>query len=357
MSVDEPLELESTAVLKGSSELLAEARKRLGLSQKEVADELYLRTSFIEYIDVGEFTSIPKPAFIKGYLRAYARVVELSGDEIVAVYEAEQQVAEPTLEIKRVTEEDVGTASITGPVFQTGLMGLVGLALAFAVIWWMVSSPEKEAPLSVTYPRDSQPAAKDSLEDGFDFVPPLQKDEMLQSEQVSQEQKVSRQAGSALQPERLGALRPSDEVEPEPAETVGENSEDSAILMGEESILEAVTGQPFSEQDKLRFVENGVKLDPTADETQRFVTVDASGADQLELLFSDECWVEIADNQHGLIYNDLNRANDVLTIYGTGPFEVLLGKATGVEMIYNGVAFDLESFVGSDRTAKLTVPK
>ena len=86
MLVDEPLELEATAAVKTPSELLVEARQRLGLSQKEVADELYLTTSFIEYIDVGEFASIPKPAFIKGYLRAYARVVELSGDEIVALY-------------------------------------------------------------------------------------------------------------------------------------------------------------------------------------------------------------------------------------------------------------------------------
>jgi len=84
--------------------------------------------------------------------------------------------------------------------------------------------------------------------------------------------------------------------------------------------------------------------------------VDASGFDQLELSFSDECWVEIEDNQFGLIYNDLNQVNDVLTIYGTAPFKVLLGKATGVEMIYNGRPFELEPFISRDRTAKLTVP-
>ena len=60
MLVDEPLELEAPAAVKNPSELLVEARQRLGLSQKEVADELYLTTSFIEYIDVGEFASIPK---------------------------------------------------------------------------------------------------------------------------------------------------------------------------------------------------------------------------------------------------------------------------------------------------------
>ena len=135
MSVDGALGQESSAVVKGAAKLLAEARERLGLSQQEVADELYLTTSFIKYIDAGEFTSIPKSAFIKGYLRAYARVVELSGDQIVALYQAMLQVEEPTPEIKGFTQEDVGTASITGPVLQNGLIGLAGFALVVVVIW------------------------------------------------------------------------------------------------------------------------------------------------------------------------------------------------------------------------------
>ena len=61
------------------------------------------------------------------------------------------------------------------------------------------------------------------------------------------------------------------------------------------------------------------------------------------------------DSARGLIYNDLNREGDVLTLYGTAPFEILLGKATGVEMIYNGRPFDLEPYVNQDKTAKLVI--
>jgi cytoskeleton protein RodZ len=172
------------------------------------------------------------------------------------------------------------------------------------------------------------------------------------------------------------------------AETVAESQEVSAIPVTEESIQEAVTEQSISgpsisepstsepstsepstsepstsepsisEQDSPGVVEvaDSVKFERTTDGTRSFVTVDAGGFDQLELLFWDECWVEIADNQFGLIYNDLNQVNDVLTLYGTAPFKVLLGKATGVEMIYNGRPIELEPFISRDRTAKLTVP-
>ena len=361
MLVDEAMGLESPAALTGPSELLAGARQRLGLSQKEVADELYLTTSFIEYIDAGEFTSIPKPAFIKGYLRAYARVVELSGDEIVALYQAVLEVEEPTPEIKGFTQEDLGTASITGPVLQTGLMGLAGFALFVAVIWWLVSDSQEATPLRVAPTGGSQLAKQDSSEAGFDFVLPPQERAGLQSERVSQEQAVFDQTGSVLQVERIGALRATDAVEPGLAQAVGEKREVSAIRMAEEATAEAaiaqpISEQPISEQESPGVALNSVSLVRTIDGARRLVTVDSGGVDRLELLFNDECWVEIADNQLGLVYNDLNLANDVLTIFGSAPFRVLLGKATGVEMIYNGDPVELEPFVGRDRTAKLTVP-
>ena len=299
MSVDEPLELESPAAVKRPSELLAEARQRLGLSQKQAADKLYLTTSFIKHIDAGEFSSLPQPAFIKGYLRIYARMVDLSGDEIVALYDAELQIAEPIPEIRGVTEEDVGTASITGPVFQTGLIGLGGLALVVSVIWWLVSDPEEETPLSVTQPGVSQPATQDSSEAVFDFKLATQEGAALQSEQVFQAPGLSDQTGLESQIAMAETLRGIDTVERVLAETVAESPEMSAISVTEASIQEAVTeqsisgpsisepstsgqsiiGQSSSVQDSpsVVAVSDSVKFERTTDGARSFVTVDASG--------------------------------------------------------------------------------
>ena len=381
MSVDEPLSLESPAAIKGASALLTEARERLGLSQKEVADQLYLTTSFIKHIDDGEFSRIPKAAFIKGYLRTYARVVGLSGDEIVALYDAELQVAEPTLGMQKVTEEDLGTASITGPVLQTGLISLAGMALIVAVIWWAVSDPEEETPSGIVQPAASQSATQDSLGGGFDSPLSPQDATVLPSEQASLDQ-----AGLGPQVEMAETLRALDAVQPALAEIGSGNGEVSAILVAEESIQEAEADQSISDQsisdqsiadqsisdrsiskrassalassaeESTDVDVDTVKVERTTDGTRRFITVNAGGPDKLALSFKGECWVEIADNQFGSIYYDLNQANDVLTIYGTAPFKVLLGKATVVEMIYNGGPVELEPFIGPDRAAKLTVP-
>ena len=75
----------------------------------------------------------------------------------------------------------------------------------------------------------------------------------------------------------------------------------------------------------------------------------------MQLTFGEECWVEIQDQVHGMVYQDLHRDGDILSVNLTAPIRLLLGKATAVEMLYNGRPFDLEPFTSQDQTAKLTI--
>ena len=64
-------------------------------------------------------------------------------------------------------------------------------------------------------------------------------------------------------------------------------------------------------------------------------------ADELELLFSDDCWVEVRGGDGELLHMDLERAGDTLTVTGDAPFAIILGYAPGVRMTYNGDAVAL----------------
>lgn len=337
-----------------ASAQLTAAREQLGFSQKEVADKLYLTTTFIRHIDAGEFDKIPKQAFVKGYLRSYARVVNLSGDEIVAVYEAELEAHAPEPEIKDVTEENVGSSAITGPVLQSGLIGLGGLVLVVALVWWLVAEPD-EPPVTVTQPTVSTPERPEpeSEPEDFEFVAEAPDPELASAAQEALEDGLQESleiaAAESSQPEM-----PAESVE----EDISTDGTDASELLAESDVsafMEEQTEDPTevsaSEDEPL----DEVRFERTTDGARSFVTVDAGGFDQVELSFSGECWVEIADDTRGLIYNDLNREGDVLTIYGTAPFEILLGKATGVEMIYNGRPFEVGPYISQDETAKLTV--
>ena len=57
-------DLEDVPASETVSGLLFSAREELGLSQKDVADMLFLQVTFIQRIDEGLFQKLPKRAYI-----------------------------------------------------------------------------------------------------------------------------------------------------------------------------------------------------------------------------------------------------------------------------------------------------
>ena len=70
----------------GPGELLTAARKKLKLSKAEVARQLNLSPSVIEQLESNQYTDQIPDAFIRGYLRTYARAVEIDEEQVVAIY-------------------------------------------------------------------------------------------------------------------------------------------------------------------------------------------------------------------------------------------------------------------------------
>lgn len=68
-------------------ERLKKARELRGLSVPHVARELNLSERFILAMESDNYAALPEPAFVRGYMRRYAQLVKLSGDDIVARFD------------------------------------------------------------------------------------------------------------------------------------------------------------------------------------------------------------------------------------------------------------------------------
>lgn len=62
----------------------------------------------------------------------------------------------------------------------------------------------------------------------------------------------------------------------------------------------------------------------------------APNLDRLELLFTEECWIEVSDAQGDVLATDLQRPGSRLLLEGRAPFSVKLGNAPGVSVKLNG---------------------
>jgi len=78
------------------------------------------------------------------------------------------------------------------------------------------------------------------------------------------------------------------------------------------------------------------------------------GSKHLELEFSDMSWVEIRQANGKILLSQLNPAGTRQSIEGVPPFEVVIGNAANVRLMYNDAAVDLRPYFKVD-VARLTL--
>jgi cytoskeleton protein RodZ len=71
----------------GVGALLKQSREQRGLTTAEVASQLRLKVSLIEQIEAEQWDPAVSATFIRGYLRAYAKLLKLPEHEILANFE------------------------------------------------------------------------------------------------------------------------------------------------------------------------------------------------------------------------------------------------------------------------------
>lgn len=73
-------------VKRGSGSLLATARKQQDKTVEEIADQLNLSVTQIRTIESDQSEGLPEPTYVRGYIRSYARLLNLNPDEVLEHY-------------------------------------------------------------------------------------------------------------------------------------------------------------------------------------------------------------------------------------------------------------------------------
>lgn len=379
------------------SDQLRQAREAAGLTQAAVADALFLTVTYIRYMDAGEFERLPKQAFVRGYLRSYARVVGLDGGLLVQLYDEEfrETLAEMPADVSVSVQEN----RFSGPVVLTGLIGL-GIVLILVLLVWLLipdddnasaMKPAPPAPARVNQSSGSTPDSVRALVGSSALTDPSFEASPVEAVAIDKALGEKLSAGSAAapapRPDWVADFDRSTPVTVAPVErpiTVSENvvlgtlNGEAGLLADVEDVIQAEStltdlgaadgvnnsrrpGRLSDEQDVQFNLDVGggisgrVNIRRENRDDGRQILVDAGGSDELRATLIGECWIEVADSQNELIYGDLNRAGDVLLLTGRAPLTVLLGNAPMASIEFNGRLVDLESATTRDAIARLTL--
>ncbi|MDP0589827.1 MAG: DUF4115 domain-containing protein [Candidatus Endonucleobacter bathymodioli] len=118
-------------------EILTAARIKKGLSVKDIA--IYLKTTdaYILALEKGQFEKLPALAYVRGYIRSYAKMMGLDGDQLAislnACLEAEENPQLLLKQTKRLTL-DLGHSSFL--IRYSITLGLITIIVSGCYFWW-----------------------------------------------------------------------------------------------------------------------------------------------------------------------------------------------------------------------------
>lgn len=273
--------------------MLREAREQLGLNVADVAAQIKFAPRQIEALEADDYKHLPEAAFLRGFVRSYAKILHLDTQTLLdALPKTEPDAAE-------LMPAPVGVPFPVAHSPQRQNLILLGAALLLAVVVvgfavWHFTNPVKEAkvakietPVSLPTEVESAPAP----------LPPKQ-NKVTPSVPVDAKAPPSMSAQQASgPPAKVGA-----------AKTVVPQAKTSDSSGDVEAIAESTT---------------------------------------INLVFDEESWTEIRDKDGKILSSQVNPRGSELKLEGRLPLSLVIGHATTTHLYQDGEPVDLTSYVTS----------
>ncbi len=274
----------------GPGSRLAKARAAANLSVEQVATSLNLTVGVVTALERDDPDQLPAAVFVRGYIKNYARLVGLRGDELVAQYEG-SRTPEVPLELR---PRPVSAAPGDGRGLSLrAVFTVLILVAAGSIAWWWLqggridvpgmagsapsTQPTVPAPFAATPVPAQAPPVRGPVESTADTSRPA----------VDEAPPVAPTGTAAPLAEPVATPEPEPAPEPPPPEPTGHT---------------------------------------------------------LSLALSDDVWVEVVDDDGSRLVFDMLRSGTRREVSGEGPFLVLLGKAGAVQVELDGRSVDHAPF-------------
>jgi cytoskeleton protein RodZ len=326
--------------------VLRAAREKQGLSVQEIASRLRLSPKQIEAIEADNFSVLPEPTIVRGFIRNYAKQLKIEGEPILAGYSAIVPSSTP----HELVVKPSSNMTVSGyEKSKAGRYIIAALALLLGLAAWLFYQHY------IAKPSPTKPSASISAnETASDTVNQAE----AAPENVATPTDLPQPALPAAERQEVVpdnatpvTLPPANAVPALPVtpanQAVTAVSTTATVTTPAATPLTTpvpanapagaapVNAKPATATPTLQTSNSlGASLDaPPA--------LPANGKKRLEINASQETWVNITDASGREIYSKIIFAGSRETIEATPPLNITVGNAGGTTLAVNGKPMDL----------------
>ena len=127
--------------LQPPGEVLAKRREALGWSRRDVSDQINLDEKVIAGLEEGNYEKLPPPAFVMGYMRSYARLMDIESQPLIDAYQNKDAISgtrDASRSAAQINEDDNESAAW----LRTLLVFVLVCVLTAGAFWWYSYEPQ-----------------------------------------------------------------------------------------------------------------------------------------------------------------------------------------------------------------------
>ncbi|AUV12934.1 MULTISPECIES: RodZ domain-containing protein [Aeromonas] len=305
MTTEQPHDFQDDSQAAGPGQLLRNAREQLGWTREQVASRIHLRLTLIAAIEADTYDKHTSHTFIRGYLRAYAKLVGIPEETILAAYEKLGLTPPDNIDMQSFSRRSRQQANDSRLKVVTWLVILVLIGLSVA--WWWQSTARRSAG-----------------------------DDALAATEMS---------ATVNTPE--SNVAPAVEVAEPVLPAASDAVSTQVVVSGATATL------PVVATDASAAVPTDVS---GAVSTAESTATEPAKAPQLKMSFTADCWLDVKDANGKTLFSGLKKANDELVLEGPEPLRFIIGAPMAVNLEYQGKSFDMSRY-NNGRTARFSLPQ
>jgi cytoskeleton protein RodZ len=294
---------------------LSEARKAGNYTVEDINLHTKIPVHTISVIEANDIEALPPPTFTRGYIRAYAKFLEISEDKVLEKYD--QAVPRHQTRELKPRSNLPNEASSQSPLVKVITMLLIVAGVA-AVIFGSFKYYQEKAGV---------------IEDALDSKELSFTGNSLDSPGSSGsfiEQEASSTRGKGLVAGKSDAY---------------ESSVATEVDRGQESDLDDV------DSSQTDVVEDTV----SANETDTTLSTEARENDIIEIFAENGSWMEVRDANKSRLFYNMVPVGGRKVIVGKAPFSITMGNAKTTRLIINDIEVDISKYISPKNTAKFRI--
>jgi cytoskeleton protein RodZ len=312
--------------------ILREAREKMGLSVADVANQIKFAPRQIEAIEAGDYQQLPEDAFLRGFVRSYAKILQLDAQKLLAALPNAN--AEPA---ELVIPPPVGSPMPSAHsllqqnrvlLMAAGVLALIAGAFA---LWNFVSpvvQPEvAQVETPVALPPVDQAGQGSSDTEKKEAAPDMTNAGKPKVKQDATQSDTKPQAKSPVPPEQKPETKPEQKPEAKP------------LVKPEAKPLEMLGLTPSLQP------EPAAVSPQAASPAAHAPTANSGKVSELRLEFGEESWTEIRDRDDRILSSQVNPAGSQLVVSGRAPFTMLIGHGLSARLYHDGKQVDLTPYI------------